>query len=342
MTDTTRTPFTYDRHTTGDNNAPCYLAFDIGGTKISSGLVTIPYNTAFSQPRVEHLRNTPTEASRGGDDLLRRLTHLATDLVHEYRDNGQAVRAIGIGTAGVVDSLAGSILSATDIIPGWTGQRIAPVLAAATGLPVHMVGDVEAHGLGEAHYGVGRGHECMLAVAVGTGIGGALIRQGKVYKGAHAAAGNMGHMSHSLGSGVRCSCGADGHIEPVASGTGLATLYNLRRDANTPPTRDGKAVSDLAAQGDPFARDILVISAGALGETIAGACNLIDPSCVVISGSVAHAGERWWQALREGFRRCALPPMRDTPLMPGILGGQAALIGAAFMASAPIDQIVIQ
>ena len=156
--------------------AATYLAFDIGGTKIASGFVTLPdENSAHAdcgrKPRVEAQCEIPTEASRGGDDIRERLTAFASRQLARARDEGAVIRGIGIAAAGVPDSRTGVIVSATDILPGWRGQRIYDAFAKVTDLPVHMVGDVGAHGLGEAGYGAGRGHGIVLSIGVGTGIG---------------------------------------------------------------------------------------------------------------------------------------------------------------------------
>ncbi|MBT1173227.1 ROK family protein [Bifidobacterium sp. MA2] len=306
-----------------------YLTFDIGGTKIASGLVRLPRDPDGA-PEVTDVTSIPTLPERGGDDILERLLRLASDRLRACRESDIPIAGVGIGSAGVVDIESGVILSATDLIPGWAGQRIAEAFAGITDLPFRMVGDVGAHGLGESTYGAGRGHRRVLSVGVGTGIGGAIVDDGRLVVGAHGVAGHIGHMSHGLGDGVPCSCGATaGHIEPVASGTGLGTLYNRMRPEGVDPVPDGKAVSDLVAAGDAFAARVMAVSARALGECLAGACNLLDPDAVVVSGSVAGAGEVWWDALREGFAAGALPLVAPTPLLPGALGGAAPLIGAA-------------
>ena len=145
-----------------------------------------------------------------------------------------------------------------------------------------------------------------------------------------------------------CSCGTvSGHIEPVASGTGLASLYNRRlaeaaegtvpanntgaslQIAETSPVASGREVARRAESGEAFARNILGLSARALGQCIAGMGNLLDPSIIICSGSVANAGDLWWQPLEQGFREAALPLVEATPLVKGTLGDNAPLIGAA-------------
>ena len=301
------------------------LAFDLGGTKIASGMVTFAADgtLAGGAPQVT---SVPTNAAEGGPAVLQRLVDLASSQLAELG----AVDAIGVGSAGVVDSAQGMIVSSTDFIPGWTGQRLADALHKVQTAPVTVVNDVVAHGLGEAHYGAGVGYSRVLSVGVGTGIGGALIVDGQPVFGAHDVAGHIGHVMHPLGRGVPCSCGtACGHIEPVASGTGLATLYAMRCGDATTTIANGRDVCELAEAGEPLAISVLTEAGHALGEALGGAANLIDPDVIVISGSVTNAGAVWWEALRAGFEDSALQRTRTIPLVEGVLGGNAPLIGAA-------------
>ena len=316
--------------------APTYLAFDIGGTKVASGFVTLPANAnagANGRPEVTARCEIPTEAARGGEDLKNRIVAFAVRQLERAEAEGVAIAGVGIAAAGVPDSETGEIVSATDILPGWCGQRIYDAFAAVTDLPVHMIGDVGAHGLGEATYGAGRGRGVVLSIGVGTGIGGAIVVDGALFTGAHGVAGHAGHVPSALGRGFLCSCGTlEGHIEPVASGTGLKDLYNRRceeaGDENL-PAADGAEVAARAAAGEELARRTLTDSARALGECVGGMGNLIDPDVIVVSGSVVKAGPIWWDALRAGFADSALALVKPTPLVEGEPGGAAPLIGAA-------------
>ena len=140
--------------------ARTYLTFDIGGTKIASAFVTLPDRIhqgkyeRDEKPQVQDLQEIPTQADLGGTVLCRRLVDCARGRLKEAaKPGGMPIAGIGIATAGVPDSRNGVILSATDILPGWRGQRVYDAFAAATDIPVHMIGDVGAHGIGEAIFG---------------------------------------------------------------------------------------------------------------------------------------------------------------------------------------------
>lgn len=323
--------------------ARTYLTFDIGGTKIASAFVTLPdciHQGKYERddkPQVQDFQEIPTQADLGGTVLCRRLVDCARGRLKEAaKPGGMTIAGIGIATAGVPDSRNGVILSATDILPGWCGQRVYDAFAAATDIPVHMIGDVGAHGIGEAIFGAGSGNEVVLSLGVGTGIGGALIVNGRLFTGAHGAAGHLGHVASRLGKGFRCSCGTmEGHIEPVASGTGLRDLYNVTLPVNVADATmvpDGVEVARRAMAGEEHAMRTIAASAHALGFVLGGIANTVDPDVVIVSGSVVKAGPQWWDALRSGFVASALPLIRPTPLIEGELGGSAPLIGAAVAA----------
>ncbi|TCD54257.1 ROK family protein [Alloscardovia theropitheci] len=315
-------------------NNNTYLTFDIGGTKVASACVSFDMDGTY---HVSHHDRIATQAERGGADVLRRIVEFVGKRLEFAREEHIEISGIGIGSAGVVDSASGRILTATDTMPGWAGSEVVAAireLPAAQNMPIYMVGDVGAHGLGESLCGVGRGYKGVLSIGIGTGIGGAVISQGILHTGAHGVAGHVGHMTHPLGRGIMCSCGTRaGHIEPVASGTGLATLYNVRREQElelgVEVAANGADVVHRMEQGEEFAQSVVAESARALGECIAGMGNLIDPDIIVLSGSVTKAGKIWWNALRAGFEDSALPLVAQTPVVEGILGDDAPLIGAA-------------
>lgn len=298
------------------------ISIDIGGTKIASAAI-IP---AEPQPLLLNEYSIETQAWLGGVEVLHRLLQIVTEQYRYCERQSIPVEGIAVSSAGVIDSHRGVVLSATDLMPGWGGIEIASSLRSHWNIPVRVLGDVNAHGLGEALFGAGKGKQDLLIVGVGTGIGGALIRNGQVQIGSHCVAGHIGHVTHPLGKGWRCSCGSEcGHIEPVASGSGLVNLYNaLSQDR----VNSGKEVSERAASGESIAIDVVSRSAAALGECVGGVVNLIDPDAVILSGSVTQAGEIWWESMREGFARSVLPILSKVPLVKGDLGNRAPLLGA--------------
>lgn len=283
------------------------LTVDIGGTKIRIGLV--------EGEQVVDTCSAPTPAAEGGVRLL--------EVICELAQRYSGYRGVAVAAAGVIEG--GRVISATDLIRGWAGTDIAGVLREKLGVPVTVLGDVHAHGMGESSLGAGRGYSSCLTVAVGTGIGGAFVENGLLQRGAHALGGHFGHMDAQEAVGLACSCGRDGHIEPLASGSGVAACY----EALTGEAASGREIDQRARDGEESARTVLYGSAFALGRVLGSVANLIDPAVIVLSGSMTRSGEAWWQALRHGYAASAMNLAIDTPVLEGVLGDDAPLIGAA-------------
>lgn len=301
------------------------VAVDIGGTKIACGIVTFEGDV----PRVSSVESVPTEAAAGGAHVLERV--LCAVVAAVGRAEGP-VAGVGVSSAGVIDPRTGNVTFANDLMPGWRGAELAPSVTSATGLRCRALNDVHAHALGEARWGAGRGHASALVAAVGTGVGGAFVERGHVMLGAHDEAGHIGHVCCPAAAGVPCSCGGTSHLEPVASGPGIVREYLRLGGSPTAPdgTPVGGALIDrLAASGDEAAVAAERRAGQALGEVLGSMCNMLDPSVVILSGSVAQCGPAWSDALRAGFAEQAMAPVAATPVVAGELGGLAPLVGAA-------------
>lgn len=304
------------------------LAADLGGTKIASAVV----NTAEGTVSANY--SHPTPASEGSAAVVAAIIEALSHAKDAAEAKGVTqIQAIGISAAGVIDPQRGTVISATDLIKGWAGTELAKQVKAAFNTEVFVLNDVHAHALGEATLGAGKDYSSILAAAVGTGMGGGLVIDGHVQFGAHCAAGHIGHLPHPLASGLTCSCGAKGHIETVASGSGQVELYNRDKPDNLPQAQSGREITERALKGEVWATQVIYDSGYALGQTLAGICNLTDPQTIIVSGSVTRSGKPWWQAVTAGFQADALTPVKNTPLISGTLGGNAPLIGAAIWAN---------
>ena len=201
------------------------LAVDIGGTKIAAAAIAEDGAVRGA------IRTVPTPASQGPRAVLAAaaavLTEARTEVLTAARAAGESdVRAIGVSSAGVVDTTTGTIVAATDSLPGWGGTPVAAWLADLFGVPVRVLGDGNAFGVGEAAYGAGAGLASLLLIAVGTGIGGASITDGEPLVGAHFVGGHLGHVAVPEAAGFPCPCGREGHAEAVGGGAGLVATYH--------------------------------------------------------------------------------------------------------------------
>lgn len=257
---------------------------------------------------------------------------------------GDDPAAAGIACAGIVDPVTGR-LGRTPNLPGWEGADLGAALGDAFGdLPCIFANDVNAALVGESRRGAGRGCRDLVMLALGTGVGGAVMVGGKLITGAHHGAGEIGHMVLDPG-GPPCGCGNHGCLEAYAGARGL--LAEARRRAAAAGPDDALRVlveargdrletldlSDLAQAGDPSATAIFRDTGMILGVAVGNLINVLDPEKVIIGGGVAQAGELIFGPCRQTAASLVLCEAgRDTPIEPAELGTCAAALGAADMA----------
>lgn len=301
---------------TGPSDAPV-IGIDIGGTKIAVGLVD-------RDGRILERARGATPADQGPDRVLDAAAALAKGLAGEDR----AV-AVGVASPGTIDHATGIVTSATDLLLGWAGTAVGEELARRLERPVTVDNDVNAAGIGEAALGAGRRRRCVLLVAAGTGIGGALIMDGRLVRGAHGIAGELGHvLVPSAGTSPRCSCGRTNHLEAAASGPAMVRAAAERGVYAI----DAGELARLAVAGHARARKVIVDAASVLGRALGGLVNAVDPDIVLVAGGVAGMGEELWKPLRAAFEAEVLPPAVGLPLRRATLGDDAGTVGAALLA----------
>lgn len=303
------------------------VALDIGGTKIASALVVMDDT---HEPRVLFEDKIPTQAQEGGSQVLARVIESAKRVLAEAA--GSPVDGIAVSSGGVIDPVTGDVTYANEMMPGWMGTPLGSALTDEFKLPTRVLNDVHAHALGEARWGAGRNKKTCLVVAVGTGISGAFVDHGQILLGEHNVAGHIGHMSCTEADDIPCTCGARGHVEMIAAGPAILSYYlEQGGDPSAPKGKklDGAIIDQRAAAGDVIAQAAETRSGHALGEVLANSCNMLDPACVILSGSVVQCGKTWHDALSDGWQKTIMPPLKDIPIISGELGGDAPLIGAA-------------
>lgn len=311
------------------------VGVDLGGTKIAAALVG-PDGVLLGP-----LRSCPTPAHDGPSAMLDAIAALVLEVLQAGTSQapGAAVRpvAVGIGSAGVIDPRTGTVVSSTDAITGWPGTAVAAGVAqrlqaagADEGEPlhVHVDNDVNAYAAGEAWLGAGAGTDSALVVAVGTGVGGAVVLGGRLHHGAHFLAGEMGHMPCGTAVQETCTCGRPGHLEAVAAGPQIARRY--REATGSTEVTTALQVERLADAGDHTAQRLYREAAVALGQAVAAVVTVLDPHKVIISGGLARSGELWWGPLRQTVHDELVDLVaRDLELVPAVLGTNAPIIGAA-------------
>jgi glucokinase len=305
------------------------LGIDIGGTKTAAGLVA-PDGSVLQAGAV------PTPASQGAQAILQAAAGLAESLLLDGLPAGGQVRAAGVGAPGLIEYPGGRVLFAGQHVPGWGGTEVGAYLARRLGMPVVVDNDVNALGLGEARFGAGRGLAHILFVAAGTGIGGAILLNGNLWRGCTFSAGEFGHLLVDWSGGRMCNCGLPGHLEAYAAGPAIAARYCEL--AGETGALDLKEVARRAAQADVHARQAIAEGGAILGKTLAGLLNAIDPQALIIGGGVTALGETWWQAVLAAIRANPLPGPARVQVAPARLGAQAGLVGAAALAYAGLEE----
>lgn len=308
-----------------------YMGLDVGGSKVSAALVDL-------NGQMYYLRRHTTPAT--GEETMELLVEMGQELVDRASSEGATLPGVGIGFGGPVD-YPNQRIRRSFHKEGWDiNQPLAQQLGAALGLPVRMDNDANTAGLGEALFGSGKGQRKILYINVGTGIGGALIREQELVHGSHSNAGEIGHVVVQKG-GKLCACGHHGCLEAYASGTAMGKTARDRLDEDPDietSLRDvedvtGEAVGEAAVEGDEFARSIVAEAAEWLGLGAANACNIWDPDAVIIGGGVSRAGEALMLPFRKSFRNHATrPASEEIELLLARLGYDAGVVGAAALA----------
>ncbi len=304
------------------------VGVDIGGTKIAA-LRT----SAEGEIRARTVIPTPATDQTAAMPAI----EAAAAAVLE-----DGVSAIGVGLAGLIDVRSGVLLSAPNL--DWRNLAVSDGLGATFGLPVTVDNDATVAAWGESRLGASRGSDNSLFVGIGTGIGGGIVAGGRLLRGAHGLAGEIGHIIVEP-DGPLCGCGNRGCWEQVASGLAIARAGRrvvadepgsmIARLAGGDPLRaTGELVTEAAREGDAAAVEILTTVARRLGEGVAGLVNVLDPDVVVIGGGVGEAGDLLLGPLREAYLAAVegADVRPEVAIMPAQLGNDAGAIGAALLA----------
>lgn len=286
------------------------LGLDIGGTAIKIGVFD-------DQGRILAKDEIPTHAEKGGEYLLKRIL----DIADKFRDADR----IGISSAGQIDPLEGSVIYATDNIPGWTGMEIKKAIEKNTGIFTCVENDVNAAAIGEAYYGSGKGISSFLCLTFGTGIGGAIIEDGKIYRGSGGSAAEFGHIITHAG-GHKCTCNGRGCYETYASTTALTgkAAQALKKDRV-----NGREIFELF-ENDP----VKAIVCEWIKEVVYGLVTLayiFNPSHIILGGGIMNE-PYVIKSISDQLPEAIMPSFRNITVKNTMLGNMAGLYGAFHIA----------
>jgi len=294
-------------------------AVDIGGTKIAVGMVN-------DSGQILSRQESPTDA----DSYANGLSTTTRMLRETARLAGVEITGIGIGSTGPVDPFTGRF-GEVDFLPGWRGQNPVEDLARIFEVQVALENDADAAAMAEAGWGAGENRSRLIYVTVGTGIGGGIVFDGKLYRGVGGSHPEVGHQVIDP-AGPLCSCGFHGCWESLAAGPAMVAWVN----ANAPedyPHRDrltARRICQLAQEDDALARRAVEREAYYLGLGLANLINLFTPDIIVLSGSVMNSALLFLDGIRKVIcRGCRFVPFEKTELALASLGEDTNLIGAA-------------
>ncbi|MCC8477721.1 ROK family transcriptional regulator [Streptomyces globisporus] len=233
------------------------------------------------------------------------------------------VIGVGLGVPGPIDVESGT-LGSTSILPGWTGINPSEELSGRLGVPVYVDNDANLGALGELVWGSGRGVKDLAYIKVASGVGAGLVIDGTIYRGPGGTAGEIGHITLDE-SGPVCRCGNRGCLETFTAARYVLPLLQPSHG----PGLTMERVVQLAREGDPGCRRVIGDVGRHIGSGVANLCNLLNPSRVVLGGSLAEAGELVLGPIRDSVSRYAIPSAaRQLSVLPGALGGRAEVLGA--------------
>jgi glucokinase len=311
------------------------IGVDLGGTNIVAGAMPEDGSREIA------MRSEPTLSDEGADAVVDRIARMIETVIADTSTETGATRddfaGVGIGSPGPLDRERGIVIVTPNL--GWRNFPLRDEVSSRVGLPASLDNDANCATLGEWWCGAAKGGRHVVGLTIGTGIGGGLILDGRLFHGASDVAGEIGHTTIDS-TGRRCKCGNYGCLEAYASGPAIAERAREALAGGEPSTLlemvDGdltritaQLVYEASKEDDDVARQVVRETANFLGAGVANLLNIFNPDVVVIAGGVTQAGEPLFDPLRAEVRRRAFrPAVEACRIVPGTLKGSAGVVGA--------------
>ncbi len=311
------------------------LAIDLGGTKIASAIVSSGGEVIARDYRL-------TQANEGVEPVTGRILGAIEHLLQKSNMVISQIDSISIASAGAIDFKKGLVTSSPNL-PGWHNVPLRDRVVERFGIDTFLVNDASAAALAEHRLGAGHGTNNLVYITVGTGIGGGIIINGRLYLGTGGAAGEIGHMTIDA-DGPRCYCGNYGCLEEMASGRAIAreAIRRIRGGegsalidivAGKIDDITAKEVAQAAQSGDRLALEVVSQAASYLGVGMVNVVNIFNPEMIVIGGSVAKMGDLLLNPVRQRVKERAFKlSAQAVEIVPAKLGDDVGVIGAALFA----------
>lgn len=311
-----------------------YLGIDLGGTDIKIGITGNKGNIHTKQ-------SFPTNAHLDADTLVNHFGKCIQQVIKKSSINKKNIKGAGIGSAGLVNPETGQVKHVANI-QTLSDYYLAPAIKKIIGIPVFIDNDANAMTLGEFYYGAAKGYNNIIAMTVGTGIGGGLIINGQLYRGSTFSAGELGHITIES-NGIPCNCGNYGCVERYVGRESIINRFNTYRKQKKIKSTINKfldngeitpkAISMAAKAGDKLSNLVMKETGTYLGIALASYVNILNPEIIVIGGGIANAGGLLLKPAKEEMMKRAYPlPARNVKVVRAKLRNDAGIIGSASIA----------
>lgn len=313
------------------------VGIDLGGTNIKAGIVDADYTIIISG-------SVPTKVERAASEVIKDMAELVLNLMAQANISEEQISGIGIGSPGTSDAAKGIVVYSNNF--GWENIHLAEELQKYFPYRIAISNDANCAALGEVKAGAAKAAENIVLLTLGTGVGGGVVIDGKIFEGGHAGGAELGH-TMLVCNGELCTCGRHGCLEAYASATALirqtkaaamlhkeSLIHNLC--GNDMEQINGKTVFDAAAQGDATAKQVVTDYIGYLGDGIVDFVNIFRPDKVLLSGGICNQGKILTDSLNVYIRKYCFAGEKS--MIPEVicatLGNNAGIIGAAALTEA--------
>lgn len=306
-------------------NQILFAGIDIGATNLKYGLIDEKGNIRFR-------RLIPTPQSSSPDSLFGAILKCSEELLVEADDQGEGVNYLGVGSPGSINVKTGVVQGTCPNLPGWEGFHLRDRLAEKLNLPVYVDNDANCATLAETNFGAGKGYSNVICLTIGTGIGGGIIINGRLYRGVNFATGEIGHI---IVNGK--------YLEKVVSSPVILEKLKEQLSKKLPPAYKSIIGDNLGQltlkkmfvaikRGDRVAPKILRSAGDILGTSLASLTNVFNPELIILGGGVVEGGNDFVDIVKTTIMEKALPCAREgLRVVPAALGNNAGFIGAAIL-----------
>ena len=315
------------------------IGIDLGGTTIKAGLLasngTLTCRMVVSTRVNEGAKAIVTRIAQ----TIKQVIKTADTEIEQQEKDEKDIIGIGVGAPGLI--IAGSgIVHFSPNFPGWSAIPLLDYISAELGdlgIPLYIDNDVNVMVLGELHHGAGVGYDNVVGLTIGTGVGGGVVINRKVYHGSWNTAGELGHTVVQP-NGRKCGCGNQGCLEAYAGARHIVErtqqqIADGRKTCLNPETLTPKQIAEAASEGDELALDIFSETGRYIGIALTSIAHILNPQIAIIGGGISAAGENLlFQHIREEFTERSMDIPGEMKIVPAKLANEAGLVGAAMLA----------